>query len=551
MLMSVRLKRILILTVLIAMTSATIVTYSTAAETKTSSQEDSQAASSDQTNAVAKESASSEEEDANAADSTDEGENKDADDDDSSESEGASGSNSSKTSASSSNAAKKVKNSYSSLFPRERSFQLASENEKLQLYVDPKTGHFTVKDKRNGQEWKSFPDEYGWNDKDNTNAWKKHMQSPLFIKYVEFNVRKDQIKETNVIDQKAVMENFEITDSGFRLTYKMENIGFVVPIEVVLTDDFVETKILEEGFKDGKSPEEMAEYEANSKKKDKNARIAALRLYPFLGSYTSDKEDGYLFIPDGPGTLIQFQKDRPPNNNFYFERVYGEDFAFSNNNNSFSIRKPVRMPVFGVKSQDQALLAVIDDGAVYANVLAAPSKSMNQYNWATAEFTYRQRFFQPTDKRKRNGFQTFNKERTAGDRSVRYYFLDGKTHSADYVGMAARYRQVLMDEEGLKRIQAEDDDIRLPVHLLGADSREGFLWDTYESLTTTAEAEEIINELTAVGVQKMAINYAGWQKGGMSDFGGHFPIDKGIGGNDGMKHFIEYAHNKGHEVTLD
>ncbi|MEI0740362.1 DUF5696 domain-containing protein [Paenibacillus sp. JTLBN-2024] len=152
--------------------------------------------------------------------------------------------------------------------------------------------------------------------------------------------------------------------------------------------------------------------------------MAALRLYPFLGAYTSDREDGYLLIPDGPGTLIQFRKDRPPNNNFYFEGVYGEDYAFSNNNQSLSIRQPVRMPVFGIKAGGQGLLAVIRDGAEYANVLAAPSKSMNQYNWATAEFTYRQRFFQPTDKRKQNGFQTFNKERAHGDRSIRYYFLD-------------------------------------------------------------------------------------------------------------------------------
>lgn len=529
-------KRLFVLTLLAAMTSASIVTYTIAAETKTPN--GAEAGKTDSEQDAKRENSAESARGSEPGTIVEPSQTKDAK---------AGGGADGKTVTGRSG--QTASNSYRSLFPDDDAFRLASENAYLGLYVDPKTGHFLVKDKRSGQEWRSFPDANGWNDKDNTNTWKKHMQSPVFIKYVEFNVRKDQIKETNVKDQKAAIERFEITDSGFRLTFDMPDIGFAIPIEVSLKDDSVETKIIEEGFKDGKSSEEMAEYESRTKKKDKNARIAALRLYPFLGAYTSDREDGYLLIPDGPGTLIQFRKDRPPNNNFYFEGVYGEDYAFSNNNQSLSIRQPVRMPVFGIKAGGQGLLAVIRDGAEYANVLAAPSKSMNQYNWATAEFTYRQRFFQPTDKRKQNGFQTFNKELAHGDRSIRYYFLDAG--SPDYVGMAARYRQVLTEEDGLKRATPDDGSIRLPIYLLGADSKKGFLWDSYEALTTTSEAEEIVNELTAIGVKKMAVTYAGWQKGGISDFGGHFPVDKGIGGNEGMRHFIEYAHVKGHDVTLD
>ncbi|CAH8717095.1 DUF5696 domain-containing protein [Paenibacillus thiaminolyticus] len=442
------------------------------------------------------------------------------------------------------------KNSYATLFPADSQFIPAAENDKLQLLVHRDTGHFIVKDKRNGSVWRSFPDAEGWNDRENTDMWKKHMQSPVFIRYVEFNVRKDQIKETNLIDQKGVIEQFQLTDDGFRLTFSMPKIGFIVPVQVALRDDYVETRVLEEGFKDGKTAEEMKQFEAdNKKKKDNDARMTGLRLYPFLGAYTSERENGYLLIPDGPGTLVQFQKDRPPNNNFYFERSYGEDLAFSNNNNSFSTRQPIRMPVFGIKSGEQSLLAVLQDGAEYGNVLAAPSKSMNQYNWATAEFTYRQRFFQPTDKRKLNGFQTFSKDRTEGDRSVRYYFLDGA--KTDYVGMAERYRRYLMEEIGMQPLTAEDHNIPLQVNMLGADSRKGFLWDTYEPLTTTAQAEEIVNELTSVGVKRMSITYQGWQRGGFSEYGGRFPVDSRLGGMDGMRHLAEFAHAKGHRVMLD
>ena len=528
-------KRIFAVALLVMLTSFTLMSYPGAAENKADQPNQEDASMADAATAAEK----------LAGDQADNGAT-------TQESKPAAGKKKSNTTASSSKSAAKTEgaNSYAHIFPSDDQFTVAAENTRLQLLVHQNSGHFLVKDKRDGNVWRSFPSLEGWKDKENTDTWKKHMQSPVFIKYVEFNVRKDQVKETNVIDQKSTIEQFQLTENGFRLTFSMPKIGFIIPIEVNLKDDYVETKVLEAGFKDGKSAEEMKQFEAeNKKKKDNDARITGIRLYPFLGSATSEQENGYLFIPDGPGTLVQFKRDRPPNNNFYFERVYGDDLAFSNNNNSFSIRQPVRMPVFGIKSGEQALLAVIDQGAEYANVLAAPSKSMNQYNWATAEFTYRQRFFQPTDKRKLNGFQTFSRARTEGDRSVRYYFLD--RGASDYVGMASRFRQFLMEDAGLSPIKTEDDNISLQVHLLGADSRKGFLWDSYEPLTTTTQAEEVVNELTSIGVKKMSIAYSGWQKGGFSETGGHFPVDSGIGGNDGMSHFIDFAHAKGHRVTLD
>ncbi|WP_409345629.1 DUF5696 domain-containing protein [Paenibacillus sp. MBLB4367] len=433
-------------------------------------------------------------------------------------------------------------------FPKESDFTLAAENANLRLKADRGTGHFIVEDKRSGTVWRSYPDQEGWKDAENTEAWKKHMQSPVFIKYVEFNVRKDQVKETNLIEQKGNIAGFQLTDAGFKLTFSMPEIGFVIPVEVRLKDDYVETVLPEEGLRDGKSQEEMKQFEAKNKKKDNNARITSIRLYSFLGAEASDEENGYLLIPDGPGTLIRFKKDRPANNNFYAERVFGEDFAYSNNIHT-SIRKPVRMPVYGIKSGDSALMAVIRDGAEYASVIAAPSKSLNQYNWATAEHGLRYKYFQPTDKRKLNGFLTYGKDAAASDRSVRYYFLN--KGEADYVGMAAKYRSYLMQETGIKTLAAAKTDISLPLNLFGADVVKGFWRDSYLPLTTTAQAKTIVSELSGKGVKAMSISYTGWQKGGYSEFGGAFPVDHGIGGSEGMRDFASFARSQGHSVVLD
>lgn len=444
-----------------------------------------------------------------------------------------------------------VKNkSMGGLFPNEQEFTSAAENSFLQLKVHEGTGHFLVVDKRNGNVWRSFPNPEGWNDSENTGVWKQHLQSPIFIRYVEFNVQKHLIKETNLKEQEGSITDFKLTDSGFKLTFSMPDIGFKIPVEVRLKDDYVETKVIDNGLIDGKTKEEMKKYEEKNKnQKDPNARIASIRLYPFLGAETSEQEDGYLFTPDGPGALIRFKNDRASTtSNFYNERVYGEDWAYSHNN-PFSIRKAIKMPVFGIKSGNRAFLAIIQDGAEYASVVAAPSKSFSQYNWATAEYGYRYKFFQPTNSRKTEGIMTHAKERTTSDRSTRYYFLD--KGAADYVGMANRYRGYLMDEMGMKPLKVEDNNISLQLNLLAADTKKGFIWDSYKPLTTTSQAKDIVNHLSSMGIHRLSIMYSGWQRGGSSVFGGHFPVDSKIGGNEGMRDFTAYAHSKGHSVTLD
>ncbi|UVI30187.1 DUF5696 domain-containing protein [Paenibacillus spongiae] len=436
-------------------------------------------------------------------------------------------------------------------FPRDDEFVPAADSAVLQLRAHPKTGHFIVIDKRNGNVFRSYPDPEGWNEEEAAGAWKTHMQSALLVRYVELNSnQKNQVKDTNLLDQKGAVAGFELTEGGFKLTFAMPAIGFAIPVEVRLQDDFVETRIVDEGVKDGKTKDEMKEYERMRKnQKDPNARISGIRLYPFLGADTSDSQDGYLFVPDGPGMLVRFQNDRPSTqSNYYNERVYGEDWAFSNNR-SLSIRKPVRMPVFGIKSGDRAMLAVIRDGAEYASVVAAPSRSFGPYNWIAAEHGYRFPYFQPTNTRKTEGFLAYAKDRTESGRSVRYYFL-GKAE-ADYVGMASRYRKALLEEEGMRPLQPKDANISLQIGLLGADEKKGFLFNSYMPLTTTEQAVSIIDRLTGQGVARMSILYTGWQKGGNSDYGGQMKVDHRIGGSEGMKELAAYARKKNGTVTLD
>ncbi|MFS0614595.1 DUF5696 domain-containing protein [Lederbergia ruris] len=426
--------------------------------------------------------------------------------------------------------------------PDESKFEAVAENENLILQADPKSGHFTVTNKQSGKVLRSFPNPQGWGEGQTSEVWQVHLQSPFMFTYVEFNVRKDVVKESNFNSQGGTVDYKKI-ENGFQITYDLPKMGFVIPVEVRLADDYVETRILADDIVDGKE----APKDKEEAKKDPKSRLVSLRLFPFLGAETSEKENGYVFLPDGPGALIEFQKDRASTNNLYTERVYGDDLAFSSNS-TLSNRQPVRMPTFGIKAGNDAFLGIIEDGDVYANIVSAPSQSLSQYNWVTAEHLFRFKFFQPTNRKTFAGFHTYSEEMQRGDRSVRYYMLEGK--DPGYVDMATKYREYLMKDQGLSRQEASEN-IRLQLDLLGGGTKNGFIRDSFLSLTTTEEATQMVKELNSLGVEDMEIHYYGWQRKGYENYGGHFPVAKKLGGNEGMKKFVDFAHNKGFAVYLD
>lgn len=423
-------------------------------------------------------------------------------------------------------------------------FELVAENSNYQLKADKTTGHFVVINKKNGKTFRSFPNPDGWDPQGASQNWQVHLQSPFMFTYVELNVRRDIVKESNFLNQGGT-STFEKIDNGYKMTYEMPNLGFIIPIEVRLGEDYVETVILGDEIVDVKEFPEPEEGEKAPK--DPKARLVSVRLFPFLGAEAS-KKDGYLLLPDGPGALVEFKENRSNTNNLFSERIYGDDWAFSSRV-ELSARQPVRMPIFGIKSEDQAFLAVVRDSDVYANIVSAPSESLSNYNWVTAEHYFRFKFFQPTDRRRMNGFFTYADEIVRDTRSVRYYFVDDK-EDPTYVDMAARYREYLMAEYGLTRLEPSEN-IKLQLSLLGGGTKDGFLWDSFLSLTTTEQATQIVKELNSSGVEDMTIHYYGWQRGGYEKYGGHFPVARKLGGNDGMKEFVEYAKSKGFEVYLD
>lgn len=416
--------------------------------------------------------------------------------------------------------------------PNEADFKTVAQSGELELRLDSKTGHFNVLDKRNGNIWRSYPDPERWMNEKQEGIWRTHLRSPVMLRYIDLTGKVTQPKETNLLEEQGKIIDVASIDGGFKLTFDMPSKQFTIPIEVKLEKDSVVTKIVDSGIKEG------------------SLSLIWIRLYPFFGADHSYGQDGYLFIPDGSGALIPYREHNTNVNRIYQEPIYGMDVSFKANNDPQS-RNPITVPVFGAKSGDKGFLTIVENGAEVADVVASPSGVFSGYNWITAQQNYRSTYRQVTNEQKGRFFITYNKkERFTGDRSVRYVMLDKA--KANYVGMAERYRQYLMDTYKMQPLKPKNGSkVPMTVNLIGAGREDGLVTDRYLKATTTSDAMKIVQRLYGLGIENMVVNYMAWQEGGFGEYGAPLPVDSRLGGASGMKQFIQFAHTLDIPVYLD
>ncbi len=277
--------------------------------------------------------------------------------------------------------------------------------------------------------------------------------------------------------------------------------------------------------------------------------ITELTILPYLGA-GGINDEGYLIVPEGGGSIIRYNNGKSKQT-AYSANVYGWDYAQARTNLISETR--VAFPMFGgTGGSNDSFLCALEEGASYATIKAAISGRTSSYNNAYASYTMIHRDqFQVSSKTTELIFMP-EESLPAGEKLVqRYLFLS----TGDYADMAAAYGDYLV-ESGQIPASSGTGEVPVVIDLLGAIDKMvknmGVPVRKPVSVTSFAQAEEIVDELNAAGLDHLRIRYNGWANNGIKQqvFTSVKPV-AAMGGEKALKQFVKAAQDDGNDVYLD
>lgn len=313
---------------------------------------------------------------------------------------------------------------------------------------------------------------------------------------------------------------------------------FEIPVEFYLEDDSLVVRI-----------------DAKKISYDKSAFVLnKIRLMEYFGAGKSSNS-GYLFVPDGSGSIINFNADGTKKVLNTVNRIYGQDYTLLQKNEYQNLSEQAYLPVFGIKENNRAFAGIIEEGDAMSQIVSQSGNIISGYETVSAEFTYAAvQSYLYEDGKKQNGQWIYiSKNYYEGDFTLRYKFMTG--NDAGYVGMAKAYRDYLIKRGNLKKL-AETDDSAFYLETIGLITRrDSFLGIPYNkkiAVTSFADAVELMKELSKNGVANIKLRYKGWANGGLNNTA---PLkatpEKKLGGKDSFKTLDEYIKKNGFSLFPD
>jgi hypothetical protein len=407
-------------------------------------------------------------------------------------------------------------------------FELMAENDIFQLFANAETLAFKLVDKRSGYVWNSNLDEKGEDDRLNR-TWTAFAQSGISIDYLD----------QQAVDERASITNaehtldFQPTDQGFEATVTFTDASITVGVKVTLEAEGVRVEIPSESIK-----EESPDF-----------KLGLLYVYPFFGATRGDSIPGYMFIPDGSGSLIRFTAQTKAKNMFY-GRYYGADLGMI----TFvpfdpTVKRPFNLsiPVLGMVHEEKknAYIAVVEKGAPYGEIHAHPAGIITNFNFLYNAFVYNESYFQATN-RSGAGVTTLQQNTNDFDVSIHFRFLTG--NDSDYVGMAKSYQQYLVEKGMLKKVSDTNEDIGIRLEFLGGEKEKVLFWYRLIPMTTVDQMAEILTDLD---IQNTEVIYFGWQPLGASTmFPKSLKLDRKLGSKTQLRSLVENVLSEGGNFYL-
>jgi hypothetical protein len=397
------------------------------------------------------------------------------------------------------------------------SFIQLAENENFILYANRESLAIKVLDKRSGYVWHSNLDEKEEEDRLNT-TWTAFAQSAISIDYLDVKATRGRASITNTEHTIAMT----ITEQGFEAIMTFHDPSISMMLRVNLEDDGISVEIPYESIR----------------QENEDFKLGVVYVYPFFGYTRFDNVPGYMFFPDGSGSLIRFSESTKARNMFY-GRYYGSDLGMLTSlPYDPTINRPYKLsiPVFGMVHgyKQNGFITIVEEGASYGELQVHPAGIITNFNFLYNTFVYNESFFQATN-RAGAGVTTIQRQTNRFNAKMRYRFITGD--DSDYVGMAKSYQKYLFDRNALKKIEDPNANIGIKLEFLGGEKIKVLFWNRSIPMTTVEQMEQILDNLD---VSNIDVVYYGWQPLGASTIPPRkFKLDNKLGDEDALRSLVE------------
>lgn len=378
-----------------------------------------------------------------------------------------------------------------------------------------------LKDIKTGKVWSTIPYEY-YNDMGGS----ANVNSTFNITVSNAQTLKwDTVNGFNEAFLDGRITCSEIED-GLKVTYYFDKFKISVPVIYKLREDSLEMSI---------DPTQISEGEEYT--------IVAVSPAPFLCSAKNSKNDSYLFVPTGSGALM-YTDERVEGDRIYSGHVYGEDASHLDNDAS-PYEEAIRLPVYGVRDKEDAMLAIIESGSESANITATAGNSRTGYSNIYSSFYLR------GNDEVSSGVQSLNYEditkisKNISTKLIKVGFYPLKEKSADYMGMVERYKQYLSENKLINENEDLENTFGLNIYggVLTSATVFGMPNKTLKVLTDFSAATEMIKELNEISDLKPEVMLSGFGDSGINSgkIAGGYDFDSKFGGKKVRKALEQYC----------
>lgn len=313
----------------------------------------------------------------------------------------------------------------------------------------------------------------------------------------------------------------EIDNEMYGYSVVISDPEFLIPMEIRLMDDHIDAKIVTSEIVQ-KSPYE----------------IVSIQFLPYMGA-ANENRSGYIVIPEGSGGLMHFNNGKVRQRS-YSSYFYNQDTTIIPNMLTLQ-DVGAKLPIFGLKHENNAMLAVVESGQSHGMLMAEISGKNDRFNKTYTEFTMKDSGLYYLTQA---GVLIWNPDSYDYQPQIKYYFLADS--EANYSDMASLYGKYIASKYQLSRLDEIAPELYLDV--LGSyDFDDYFLFFPYKhvkSLTTYREAQEMMSYFKTQGIDEMVINYKGWFNQGIDhELPNQIELDKSVGNRKEMNAFVNSNEN--------